>query len=563
MTSLVFQFALSNACIALVLAIAALILETTTKRSQLAHLLWLLVFVKLVTPPVVTLPVVPFPGQLEGATGTVFMEFPSEGIIDSNAPMVEITPVSSPWNNIAAASNRAKPWLAVIWLLGSGVIFFWSLTRVFRFNYLLKMESNIAPQALQTSARRIAHRLGLKAAPTIHTTSAHLSPMVWWIGGKVRVVIPLSLIHQMDTKESEWILAHELAHVRRRDYLVRWIEWLACVCFWWNPLVWWARHRLRFNEEICCDDLVLASFNPSPHTYATALLNAIEFLARPGIRPPVMASEMNSGGFLERRFKMITSKTTNRAASRWPQVCVILLAVAILPIGLAVAGEQDSAKKEAACKKKPACEKKESDSKKKSTDEYYKKEWKRLQTAVETGKMTQKEAHAKMAAIKKRKGDSKTITREDYAKAESKLRKAVAEGKISGEDARKKLAGMRKQMEQQHKRGEGNEQAEREHAPRKITREDYARTEAQLKKAVANGRISEKDAKALLNGMRKAMAKQSKQGEHQRAPRKITQKDYNQTEAKLFRAVENGRISGDDARKRLAEMRKVMAAQGK
>ena len=57
----------------------------------------------------------------------------------------------------------------------------------------------------------------------------------------------------------QWIVAHELAHVRRRDYLVRWVEWLACVCFWWNPVVWWAQRNLRAMEEICCDDLVLST----------------------------------------------------------------------------------------------------------------------------------------------------------------------------------------------------------------------------------------------------------------------------------------------------------------
>ena len=252
MTNLFFQIALSNAFIALLLAFVALAVEAATKRSQLAHLLWLLVFVKLVTPPIVALPVIPNTVQSDSSAHSLLMDIPAEDSSSFPSTFME-KPYSTPslLSNVADASNRAKPFIATIWVLGSGIIFLGSLTRVYLFNRLLKIESDEATHKLHASARRIAYRLGLNTTPDIYTTAAHLSPMVWWMGGKVRVIIPLSLINQMDPKEMEWILAHELAHVRRRDYLVRWIEWLACVCFWWNPLVWWARHRLRFNEEIC------------------------------------------------------------------------------------------------------------------------------------------------------------------------------------------------------------------------------------------------------------------------------------------------------------------------
>lgn len=106
-------------------------------------------------------------------------------------------------------------------------------------------------------------------------------------------------------------LAHELAHVRRRDYLVRWIEWLACVCFWWNPVVWWARYNLRINEELCCEAQVVSSLKPKPHTYGDSLLKAVEILFYPAHRPPAMASEINSGRLLK------SSRTAKRSPSPW------------------------------------------------------------------------------------------------------------------------------------------------------------------------------------------------------------------------------------------------------
>jgi len=274
--------------------------------------------------------------------------------------------------------NQGRTWLPPIWLLGSVVVFAWSLLQVYRFSRLLGMETEAAPRELQAAAAKIASRLELKTTPAIYTTSARLSPMVWWAGGKVRIVIPTTLLDQMDAHQWQWILAHELAHVRRRDHIVRWLEWLACVCFWWNPVVWWAQRNLRATEEICCDALVISCLKPKPRSYANSLLTAVECLACPVLRPPAMASEINSGGFLERRFKMIISKTPSRVSSRWLQACVLLCAMVVLPLGM-VHAQHSKAK----------------------SDAYLKQVWAKLEAEVAEGKLSAEDAEAKMTAIKK------------------------------------------------------------------------------------------------------------------------------------------------------------------
>jgi beta-lactamase regulating signal transducer with metallopeptidase domain len=321
MIDLLFQMGLSNACLSLALAIVAMAVGAKARSPHLVHLLWLLVLVKLVTPPIVTIPVVTIPQPSETAVVVNGHLSPGPQLSDSPQQNIEV----SRWSRLGSAAwDNVRVWLPPIWLVGSVVVFVWSMIRVFRFSRLLAGKSDAAPRELQTAAAELAHRLGLKRNPTICTTSARISPMVWWIGGKVRIVIPATLLDKMDAHQSQWILAHELAHVRRRDYLVRWLEWLACVCFWWNPVVWWAQRNLRATEEICCDELVISSLNPEPKCYANSLLSAVEFLARPALRPPAMASEINSGGFLERRFKMIVSESPKKQNKRWLQVCVLL-----------------------------------------------------------------------------------------------------------------------------------------------------------------------------------------------------------------------------------------------
>ncbi|MCK5940952.1 MAG: hypothetical protein KAI24_03190, partial [Planctomycetes bacterium] len=181
----------------------------------------------------------------------------------------------------------------------------------------------------------------LSRVPELRLTTARVAPMVWWLGGRVRIYVPRELLDELPAEQLRWILAHELCHVRRGDHLVRWIEWLTCVAFWWNPVTWWARRNLRCNEEVCCDALVLRTLQGSRHSYANSLLTAVEFLATPGLRPPAMASQIDSGGFLERRFQMIVSKTPVKTLPRWLQGVIAASAALLMPLGVAYAQNPD------------------------------------------------------------------------------------------------------------------------------------------------------------------------------------------------------------------------------
>lgn len=523
MTDLLLQFAASNLLVSIPLAMVAYAVHRTGRFPVIAHLLWIIVLAKLVTPPLVTIRVGPVPG-LEAAA----METPAE--------VTDV--IAAPAGALDAGSETAGPgalrvWLAedgrlvllLLWLVGSMWVFAWSVLRIHRFHRLLRTASRPAGLELQRAARQLAGGLGLKSAPTIYTTAAHLSPMVWWVGGRVRIIIPKGLPNEMDAEGLRWVLAHELAHVRRGDHYVRWLEWLACVVFWWNPVAWLARRNLRINEEICCDNLVLASLEPAPRTYANALMEVVEFLSAPVIRPPAVASEMNSGGFLERRFKMIVSKNKVTKTPRWLRAGVLLLAAAMLPLGVAYGQDYEAVGR-------------------------------RLRAAVQEGELTKEQARAMMHALqetapsdKAERGAKKVRAEKDvraakkaFAQAEAELRKAVEAGRISGADARKKLAAMREKMSRLSDRVE-----------RRISREDYARAEVELKKAVAAGKVSEKDARTRLREMRERVAERS-----DRAEPRLTREDYSRAEAELRKAIESGRISKADATKRLNEMRKMM-----
>jgi len=258
----------------------------------------------------------------------------------------------------------------------------------------------------------------------------------------------------MDAQQLQCILAHELAHVRRRDYLVRWLEWLACVCFWWNPVVWWAQRNLRAAEEICCDELVISCLNPKPKFYANSLLSAVEFLARPVLRPPAMSSEINSGGFLERRFKMIVSEKPNQSNSRRLKICVLLCAMVVLPVGIASA-------------------------------QNYKAVERRLGEAVSNGELTLEQAVVMMDALKKAGGvkkDQGSDRAEAYLmKVKKELGELVEAGSISREDAAKRYEGANKGIKERIAAGRRQRGGERQRTTLGDKRAEYEGFERRIK----------------------------------------------------------------------------------
>lgn len=300
------------------IALVAWWIQAKLERPLVAHLIWLLVLVKLVTPTLMSIPL----SMSRTAEPEAF-------VASSSAPVSAALPLS--WGSVVLS----------IWAAGSAVIVVWSICRIARFNRLLKMSSVEADEALIRAGDRLARRLGLKRAPAVLTTSANVSPMVWWIGGRAEVYLPASLASHKNPRSLDLILAHELAHIRRRDHFVRWLEWAVCVLFWWNPIAWWARCNLRRTEELCCDALVLSTLEVGGRVYAHSLLSTLEAISRPVARPPAVASEITGGGLMERRIKMIVSKTSMAVAPRWIRNTVLLGAAALLPLGFSAAQDAD------------------------------------------------------------------------------------------------------------------------------------------------------------------------------------------------------------------------------
>lgn len=363
------QVVLSNLLVATLLALVAAVIGRVLRRPALTHALWLLVLVKLITPPLVLVPM-PWPRAGDSGDSQARMDLPlvpapappalvvpnevdavdpggvpradagraadhGEALPDDLAEATEpgqapATPPSPFAEGSPRSSFSAWPLIGGLWLAGSLLWFSFATRRVVQFERLLR-HGRKASTDLQAETYRLANRLSVRC-PDVWLVPGTLSPMVWVLGRSRRLLLPQWLLARLSGEQRAAMLVHELAHLRRRDHWVRALELLVLGFYWWCPLVWWAQRELREAEEECCDAWVLWALPGSARAYAHALVDTVDFLseAKPALSP--VASGFGPVHLLRRRLTMILKGKTPRALTWLGVLGVIAVAALLLPL---------------------------------------------------------------------------------------------------------------------------------------------------------------------------------------------------------------------------------------
>jgi bla regulator protein blaR1 len=351
------EYALANAAAATALALVALAVGFVVRRPAVRNALWVLVLVRLVLPPVWTVPLpVPIddPEPVEVASAVADPIPPPAGpaaveewtlVFDLPGEEAATEPVAAEPAVVAPAVEEAPtpfPTYAVIggvWAAGCGLVFARAAWRVGRFRRALR-DARVAPEAIQQQAATLATAIGLRWCPTVLVVPGRVSPALWMPGllpRQARVLLPAGLVAVLDEGQRAAVLAHELAHLRRGDPWVRWLEVLVGGLYWWFPLVAWFRRHLRASEEACCDLWVVAALG-GRRAYATALVETAAFLGGPApIASPILTSGAGPVLDLQRRVTMIMQATWPARLTRFGLATVLGVGVAGLSFGPALA----------------------------------------------------------------------------------------------------------------------------------------------------------------------------------------------------------------------------------
>ena len=168
--------------------------------------------------------------------------------------------------------------------------------------------------------------------------------MIWFVGARPRLILPQDLWKRLDARQRSTLIVHELAHLRRGDHLVRFLELLVTALFWWHPLVWWMRVPLREAEEQCCDAWVVWALPDAARAYAETLLDTLEFLQTSGRPEPLLASGLGKVPHLRRRLTMIMTGSSRRSPGLPGRLALLLVAGVMLPVGASWAQKADEPK---------------------------------------------------------------------------------------------------------------------------------------------------------------------------------------------------------------------------
>lgn len=226
------------------------------------------------------------------------------------------------WSKLFDWLQTAAPWLVLVWACGVAGLSLWNLGGWVAIQRLKFMATTAVDRATRDTAERLRRRLNLNRGVQLLNSAKAASPMVIGVVKPV-ILLPATVLCELSAAQLESILAHELAHIRRHDYLANMLQSVIETLMFYHPAIWWIGRRIRIERENCCDDLAL-SLSRDRVTYVRAL--ALVAAGAPALAPAA------TGGVLLPRVRRILGLPASDivGAPRWLSGALILvLALAI------------------------------------------------------------------------------------------------------------------------------------------------------------------------------------------------------------------------------------------
>ena len=335
------------------------------RRPAIRHALWLLLIAKLVVPPVIPLPFLPAQPAAPPTERSVAGTFPIDSadpvppVVSPPAPKSlpeQARPTTTPTTVAANPEPTADkpepavisarepagstdtttpaatfPFLAVgivISLAGTALGILLHVFRAARFSRWLGRAGK-QDGTLAAHSRELAELLGIRRPIRSCVVDTCTAPLLWGMRSPI-VVLPRELLDSLNTDQLRNIVAHELAHYRRRDQWSNLFAFTVKMLLWWNPVAWWAHRQLRDAQELCCDALAIQL--GSRHNYATTLLRALDFVQSQPYRRREFALEMGARGSILRRFEMIADAQLSHRLPVWTLPFLLLTTFLLISI---------------------------------------------------------------------------------------------------------------------------------------------------------------------------------------------------------------------------------------
>jgi len=242
------------------------------RRPHLEYVLWLLVLLKSLTPPIWSSP-----------TG-IFSLMNLERQRDSVSPMPSSAPISSALVDVSsdAVLPAVMPPRAHRFQLAQLVFAMWasggaSLLLAFAARWLILRRRIVMCSVPATSefgemVNDLRKTLGIRHRMRLRLCNRPIGPAVFGIVRPI-LILPQEMLTNTDLRKIQPMLAHEMIHLRRNDPLIFGLQILSQAIWWFHPSVWWMNGKINRVREVCCDAEVLASRQCEPVDYAQMLID--------------------------------------------------------------------------------------------------------------------------------------------------------------------------------------------------------------------------------------------------------------------------------------------------
>lgn len=229
--------------------------------------------------------------------------------------------------------NEHIPLIVLVWAMGVA-LFILKLLGGISYCYYLRSRLNFPPDEYWIEVlEKLKEKVGVKQSIELVESALTRTPMV--VGHlKPMILFPIGAINKLSPNDVEAILAHEIAHVLRKDYIFNIIQSVIEALFYYHPAVWWISSIIRNERENCCDDVAIEICGNSVD-YAKALVIIQEMAYYPMYLQPAMAFAGSRKNQLLHRVQRILNQPQNKTnvMEKLIATCTLVLVMIGLSFG--------------------------------------------------------------------------------------------------------------------------------------------------------------------------------------------------------------------------------------
>ena len=262
---------------------------------------------------------------LDGDSQTAIHVPPPDGsgrVVDSQSSPGQAVPSTATYK-ARDLVRSLLPWAVGFWVIGVLVLSMRLLGGWAYMLVLVRSRSRAASGQWCDTVDLLRKKLGIdRPIQLLETASVEVPVVFGWL--RPALLFPVTAFTGLSPDQVEAILIHELAHIRRHDYLVNLLQTVAETLLFYHPAIWWISRRMRVEREYCCDDIA-SSQSKDTLTYVAAL-SQLEERRRVALNPAVAAA----GGSLLERVRRLCNASVPGSTARRPGLSGLLVMVALV-----------------------------------------------------------------------------------------------------------------------------------------------------------------------------------------------------------------------------------------